>query len=55
MAEAAHKVKVTFTQQQMELLDKLKQEGTYGEAYPDIIRAVFHEYLEQEFGKGDRK
>lgn len=52
MAETAHKVKVTFTQQQMELLDKLKQEGAYGEEYQDIILAVFREYIEQEFGKG---
>lgn len=55
MAERSHKVKVTFTQQQMELLDKLKQEGAYGEDYRDIIVAVFQEYLEQEFGKGGLK
>ena len=55
MEKPAHKVKVTFTQQQVELLDKLKREGTYGEDYPDIILAVFHEFLEQEFGKGGVK
>ncbi len=55
MEKAVHKVKITFTQQQMELLDKLKREGIYGEDYPDVILSVFHEYLEQEFGKGGVK
>lgn len=55
MAEIVRKVKVAFTQQQMELLDKLKQERTYGEDYQDIVLAVFREYIEQEFGKGGVK
>ena len=45
------KVTVKFTQQQIELLDKLAQEGTYGKTYPDIIVAVFRQYITQTFGK----
>ena len=44
-------IKVKFTQQQIELLDKLAQEGTYGKTYPDIVVAVFREYITQTFGK----
>ena len=46
------KVKVRFTQQQMILLEKLKQEGTFGKTYEEIIPKVFREYVNQTFGVG---
>jgi hypothetical protein len=52
MAEQKIKVTVTFTQQQMELLDNLKREGTFGVDYPEIIVAIFRQYIQQQFGKG---
>ena len=52
---ANKKVKVTFTEQQMMLLDKLKQEGTFGKTYEEIIPAVFREYVNQTFGVGGLK
>lgn len=45
MANKKVKVKVRFNQQQMVLLDKLKQEGTFGQTYEEIIPAVFREYI----------
>ena len=44
------KVKVTFTEQQMMLLEKLKQEGTFGKTYEEIIPVVFRDYVNQTFG-----
>lgn len=46
------KIKVKFTQQQMKLLDKLKEEGKFGKTYEEIIRNIFREYIEQTFGVG---
>ena len=46
------KVAVRFTQQQIELFDKLKQEGKFGGNYPDIVVNLFHEYMRETFGKG---
>ena len=51
MAEQNVNVTVTFTQQQMELLDKLKEEGTFGSDYPEIVAALFRAYIDQQFGK----
>ncbi len=51
MPSKTTKVTVKFTQQQIELLDKLAQEGTYGKTYPDIVVAVFRQYITQTFGK----
>lgn len=52
---AGRKVKVKFTEQQMMLLDKLKQEGTFGKTYEEIIPAVFREYVTQTYGVGGLK
>ena len=52
MANKKIKVKVEFTQQQIELLDKLKREGKFGESYGEICAAVFKEYVKQTFGAG---
>lgn len=52
MAERKIKVTVTFTPQQMELLDKLKREGAFGSDYPEIIATVFRNYIRQQFGEG---
>jgi len=55
MADKEVKVKVRFTQQQMLLLEKLKQEGKFGKTYEEIIPAVFREYVNQTFGVGGLK
>jgi hypothetical protein len=55
MANKKVKVRVKFTQQQMMLLEKLKQEGTFGKSYEEIIPAVFREYVKQTFGVGGLK
>ena len=52
MANKKVKVKVNFTQQQLELLEKLKQEGKFGDNYGDICAAIFKEYVMQTFGRG---
>jgi uncharacterized protein with PIN domain len=49
------KVEVKFTEQQMMLLEKLKQEGTFGKTYEEIIPRVFREYVKQTFGVGGLK
>ena len=49
---AKKKVQVKFTEQQMMLLEKLKDEGTLGKTYEEIIPKVFHEYVNQTFGVG---
>ena len=52
MADQTTKVTVTFTQQQMELLERLKNEGTFGSDYPEVIKTIFRESIRQKFGKG---
>ena len=51
MAEGTKKVRITFTEQQMFLLDKIRQEGTFGSDYAEIIPAVFRESIRQQFGE----
>ncbi len=42
------RVKVGFNQQQRQLLEKIKEEGTFGKEDGEIIRAVFIEWLNEE-------
>ncbi|MBI2997858.1 MAG: hypothetical protein HYY46_05315 [Deltaproteobacteria bacterium] len=42
------KVKVGFNQQQRQLVEKLKKEGTMGKTDADIVRAVFVQWLIEE-------
>ena len=49
------KAKVTFTKQQMMLLERLKDEGDLGKTYDDIIPKVCREYVAQTFGLGGLK
>ena len=46
------RVVVRFTEQQIELLDKLKQEGEFGGNYEDIVVGLFREFIRETFGKG---
>ncbi len=55
MADDKVKVRVTFTEQQMLLLEKLKKEGTLGTRYEEIIPAIFRDYVTQTFGVGGLK
>ena len=43
------KVIVRFNEQQIYLLNMLKKEGKFGDAYGDIILNVFREYIKQNF------
>ena len=42
------KIRMRFTQQQLEVLDRLKKEGKFGDAYPEIVLNVFREYTKRE-------
>ena len=52
MGGQADKVVVRLTQQQVELLERLKQSGDLGLEYPEIILNAFRKYAEQFLGKG---
>jgi Arc/MetJ-type ribon-helix-helix transcriptional regulator len=51
MAPRSAKVVVRFDQQQVKLLDFLRQEGTFGTDNSDIIRNVVLDYLAQQTHK----
>jgi len=44
-------VKLAFTQQQLELLDRLKAEQRWGKTREEIVLAVFRDYVKQELGE----
>jgi hypothetical protein len=52
MASNPDRVSVRLTQQQIELLDRLKQRGGFGEDYSEILLNCFRRYVEQALGKG---
>ena len=41
------KVKVGLNQQQKQLIENLRREKQYGETFPEIIRAVFKEWMKE--------
>ena len=41
-------VPVGFNQQQRQLLDQLKKEGTFGTTHSEVIRAIFVLWLKEE-------
>lgn len=45
------RIKVTFTSQQLQVLEKLREEGTFGANYPDIIMMLFRRYVRQTIGR----
>jgi hypothetical protein len=51
--EAANgrKISVSFTQQQWQLLDRLKSEERWGATRDEIVRNVFADYVKQELGE----
>lgn len=54
MIEKPKKLKVTFTKQQLELLDRLKGEDkcVFGKTYEEIVVNVFQDYVNQVFRGG---
>jgi hypothetical protein len=44
-------ITVAFTQQQWQLLDRLKSEGRWGGTREEIVRNVFVDYVKQELGE----
>ncbi|MBE3142775.1 MAG: hypothetical protein IMZ61_02485 [Planctomycetes bacterium] len=52
MKDKKTRVVVRFTQQQIELLDKLKQEGRFGGSHAEIVVNLFRESIEDTYGKG---
>jgi hypothetical protein len=50
--EGIKKLVVRFTEQQLELLENLKEEGQLGKTYEEIIVNVFRESIKQSYGKG---
>lgn len=49
MAKKSKNISVRFTQQQLELLDNLKEEGKFGGNYSKIVVNVLREYIKQTF------
>jgi hypothetical protein len=45
-------VSVHLTQQQMELLERLKQRGDFGTEYSEVVLTCLRKYAEQFLGKG---
>lgn len=45
------KLSVGFTQQQWELIDRLKAEGRWGKTREEIVRNVLRDYVRQELGE----
>ena len=41
---------VRFTQQQRELLERLRREGTFGATYGEVVRNVFRDFVKQQSG-----
>lgn len=52
MSSSTTKVKVTFTEQQMDLLEKLRKEGTWGDNYGTVISNIVHQWVMSEMGTG---
>jgi hypothetical protein len=52
MPENTETVAVTLTQQQIDLLDKIKSEGGHGSSYPEIVMSLFRAYARHAFGDG---
>jgi hypothetical protein len=50
MADEDVEVTVTFTLQQMEVLDKLVREGAFGADHSEVVAALFREFIRQEYG-----
>lgn len=51
MADGTKTVRVTFTEQQMFLLEKIRKEGTFGSDYAEIIPAMFRDSIRQQYGE----
>ena len=45
------KIKVAFTQQQWEMLERLKAEKRWGDQRAQIVLGVFRDYVKQELGE----
>ena len=50
MADEDVEVTVTFTLEQMEVLDKLVKEGACGADHSEVVAALFREFIRQEYG-----
>ena len=46
-----HRIKVGFTQQQWQLLDRLKAEKRWGGRREEIVLSVFRDFVRQELGE----
>jgi hypothetical protein len=44
-------ISVGFTQQQWQLIDRLKAEGRWGATREEILRNVLRDYVKQELGE----
>jgi hypothetical protein len=44
-------ISVGFTQQQWELIDRLKAEGRWGDTREEIILNIFRDFVKQELGE----
>jgi metal-responsive CopG/Arc/MetJ family transcriptional regulator len=45
------KISISFTQQQWQLIDRLKAEGRWGSTREEIVSNIFRDYVKQELGE----
>jgi hypothetical protein len=50
-SDKAFKIVVSFTQQQWQLIDRLKAEGRWGTTREEIVHNLFRDYVKQELGE----
>lgn len=54
MNDITKRVIVKFNEQQIKLLDNLKQSGKFGNSYEEVIRSVFREYIKQTIDRSEQ-
>lgn len=51
MAKEGKKIVVRFTQQQVELINKIKEKNVFGQTEEEIVKNVFNEFAKNKKAK----
>lgn len=51
MTDKMVEINVGFTEQQLEVLDKIRKEKVLGESYEEVALNMFKNYIKQNFGE----
>jgi hypothetical protein len=51
MTDQMVEITVEFTEQQLEVLDKIKDENIFGDSYEEIALNMFRSFIMQNFGE----